>query len=130
MVRDDESANKQAKSLVKKLGVKPEPNPTSKSLTRGGKENIASLTKLHGPEFDKAYVDHEVAYHQQVIDAVNSTLLPNAKNPQLKGLLEKSAPVFEAHLDHARQLQSQLGAGTASTGSSGTMGTGSGSSGK
>ncbi len=132
MVRDHESVNKQAKSLVKQLGVKPEPSPTSKSLTQGGKENVSALKKLKGHEFDKAYVDHEVAYHQQVIDAIHSTLLPNAKNPQLKSLIEKATPVFEAHLDHAKQLQSQVDSGTntASTGHTGTMGTGSGSSGK
>ena len=113
MVRDHESVNKQAKALVKKLKVKPEPNPTSKSLTQGGKENVAALKKLKGAAFDKAYVDHEVAYHQQVLDAINTTLLPNAKNAELKALIEKVTPAFQAHLDHARSLQSQLGAGGA-----------------
>ncbi len=133
MVRDHESVNAQAKALVKKLGVKPEPSATSKSLAQGGKENVAALTKLRGAEFDKAYVDHEVAYHQQVLDAIKSTLIPDAKNPQLKALIEKATPVFEAHLDHAKQLQAQLasGTGTASSGHhAGSMGTGSGSSGK
>ncbi len=129
MIRDHTAVNQQARALVKKLHVKPEPSATSKSLVEESHENIAALKKLDGAAFDKAYVDHEVTYHQQVIDAVNTTLLPNAKNPQLKGLLEKAAPVFQAHLDHARQLQSQLasGTGTASTGHTGTMGTGSGS---
>lgn len=113
MIRDHESVNKQAKALVKKLKVEPQPSPTSKSLTEGGKENIAALKKLKGHAFDKAYVDHEVAYHQQVLDAINSTLLPNAKNPELKGLIEKVTPAFQAHLDHAKQLQTTLASGTA-----------------
>lgn len=109
MIRDHESVNKQAKQLVAKLKVKPEGNPTSKSLKDGGKQNIDALKKLKGSEFDKAYVDHEVAYHQQVIDAVTKTLIPSAKNPELKALLEKGAPVFQAHLEHAQKLQSDLG---------------------
>ncbi len=132
MVRDHEAVNAQAKSLVTQLGVKPEASSMSRSLAQGGKKNIAALKKLRGPEFDRAYVDHEVAYHQQVLDAIHSTLLPHAKNPQLKALIVKVTPAFQAHLDHAKQLQSQLasGEGSASTGHTGTMGTGSGSSGK
>ena len=113
MIRDHEGVNKQAKALVKKLKVKPEPNPTSKSLSEGGKANVAALKKLKGAAFDKAYADHEVAYHQQVLDAINSTLLPNAKNPELKALIEKVTPAFQAHLDHAKQLQSGLQSGGA-----------------
>ncbi len=112
MIRDHESANAQAKALVKKLHVKPEPSATSRSLTQGGKKTIARLEKDKGAAFDKAYVDHEVAYHQQVLDAIQSTLLPNAKNPELKALIAKVTPEFQAHLDHAKQLQSQLGSAT------------------
>ena len=110
MIRDHESVNKQAKDLVKKLGVKPEPNPTSKSIEKGGKDNIAALKKLKGAAFDKAYADHEVAYHQQVLDAIQGTLTPNAKNPELKALLEKVTPAFQAHLDHAKKMQGDLSA--------------------
>jgi putative membrane protein len=62
-----------------------------------------------GAAFDKAYVDHEVAYHQQVLDAVDKTLLPSAKNDQLKALFVKVRPAFVAHLEHAKHLQSTLG---------------------
>jgi putative membrane protein len=110
MIHDHTASNKQATDLCKKLKVKPEDNPTSKGLTDGGKENEANLKKLKGAEFDKAYVDHEVAYHQQVLDAINNTLIPNAKNADLKDLLEKTAPVIQAHLDHAKKLQGDLAA--------------------
>jgi putative membrane protein len=109
MITDHTAVNKQAGDLVKKLGVKPESNPTSESLKKGGDENIASLKKLKGKELDKAYVDHEVDYHQQVLDAIDKTLIPSAKNPELKSLIEKVRPAFVAHLDHAKHLQMQLG---------------------
>jgi putative membrane protein len=66
------------------------------------------VARSKGADFDKAYIDHEVAYHQQVLDAINSTLLPNAKNPELKALIEKVTPAFQAHLDHAKKLQGEL----------------------
>ena len=108
MVTDHTGVNKQAVALVTKLGVKPEDNPTSQSLKQGGEENLKNLKGLNGAAFDKAYIDHEVAYHQQVIDAVDKTLIPSAKNAELKDLLTKTRPAFVAHLDHAKELQSKL----------------------
>ena len=109
MVTDHTGVNKSAVDLVTKLKVTPEDNATSQSLKAGGEKNVASLKKLKGAAFDKAYVDHEVAYHQQVLDALDTTLIPNAKNAELKALLVKVRPAFVAHLEHAKHLQSQLG---------------------
>jgi putative membrane protein len=111
MITDHGSVNKQATALVKKLKVKPEENDTSKALKTGGDENMAKLKGLSGAEFDKAYVDHEVEYHQQVLDAIDNTLIPNAKNEELKALLVKTRPVVAAHLEHAKKLQGTLGEG-------------------
>jgi putative membrane protein len=108
MVTDHTAVNKSATTLVTKLKVKPEPNDTSASLKKGGDENMAKLKKLEGKEFDKAYVDNEVSYHQAVIDAVDKTLIPSAKNEELKALLVKVRPAFVQHLEHAKMLQAQL----------------------
>jgi len=109
MVTDHTGVNKSATDLVQKLKVKPQPNATSDSLKKGGDTNLANLKKLKGAAFDKAYVDHEVEYHQAVIDALDKTLIPNAKNEELKALLVKVRPAFVAHLEHAKHLQAQLG---------------------
>jgi putative membrane protein len=53
-------------------------------------------------------VDHEVWYHQAVIDAVTNTLLPATKNAELKDLEIKVAPNFQAHLAAAKDLQTKL----------------------
>jgi len=108
MVTDHTGVNKEATALVKKLGVKPEDNPTSESLKKGGEDNLTHLKGLKGAAFDKAYIDHEVAYHEQVLDAVDKVLVPNAKNAELKALLVKVRPAFVAHLDHAKQIQGKL----------------------
>jgi len=112
MITDHTAVNKQAVALVTKLHVQPEENDTSKALKDGGAENLANLKKLKGAEFDKAYVSHEVAYHQQVLDAVDKVLIPNAKNAELKALLEKVRPSFEAHLKHAETMQAAMNKST------------------
>jgi len=108
MVTDHTGVNKQAVDLVTKLKVTPEDNATSKALKSGGDDNLKSLRTLKGRAFDKAYVDHEVVYHQQVLDAVDKTLIPNAKNDELKALLVKVRPAFVAHLEHAKMVQASL----------------------
>jgi len=109
MIDDHTGVNKSATELVTRLRVTPENNPTSQSLKSEGEKNIAHLRSLKGAAFDKAYVAHEVEYHQQVIDAIDKTLIPDAKNADLKALLIKVRPAFVAHLEHAKQLQSTVG---------------------
>ena len=109
MITDHTGVNKQAVDLVTKLKVTPEDNPTAKSLKEGGAKNLAHLNTLSGAAFDKAYIDHEVAYHQQVLDAVDKTLIPSASNAELKALLVKVRPAFVAHLEHAKKIQSSVG---------------------
>ena len=110
MITDHTSVNKQAEALVKKLHVKPEASEASKSLEAGAKQNMDNLKKMQGNDFDRAYVDHEVAYHQAVLDTIDQTLLPNAQNTELKDLITKVRPAIAAHLDHAKMIQSKLGA--------------------
>lgn len=108
MVTDHTGVNKQAVALVTKLKVKPEDNATSQSLKKGGDENLKALKALKGAAFDKAYVEHEIAYHQQVIDAIDKTLIPNAQNAELKALLVAVRPAFVGHLEHAKKIQTEL----------------------
>jgi putative membrane protein len=108
MVTDHSGVNQQAVALAKKLNVTPQDNATSQSLKAGGAENVKKLTGLSGAAFDKAYVDHEIAYHEQVLDAIDKVLVPNAKNEELKALIVKVRPAFVAHLEHAKMVKGQL----------------------
>lgn len=109
MVTDHTAVNKSATDLTAKLKVTPQDNATSQSLKADGEKHIAHLKTLKGAAFDKAYIDREVAYHQQVIDALDKTLIPSATNAELKALLVKVRPAFVAHLEHAKRLQASAG---------------------
>ena len=98
----------QALALVKKLNVTPEDNDTSKTLNKQAADKRAALARLDGAAFDKAYIDHEVAYHEAVLSTLDKTLIPSAQNAELKALLVKVRPAFVAHLEHAKQIQASL----------------------
>jgi putative membrane protein len=108
MVRDHKAVNQKALALVKKLKVTPQDNDTSKSLTQGAQGTVASLKRLHGAAFDKAYAQNEVEYHKTVNGALQNTLIPSAENPELKELLQTGLKIFQGHQQHAEQVAQAL----------------------
>jgi putative membrane protein len=67
-------------------------------------EAMVKLKSLRGAAFDRAFLAHEAAYHQAVLDAVTSTLLPALQNTEVKDLVNKVAPAFQAHMLRAKSL--------------------------
>jgi putative membrane protein len=110
MVDDHGAAVEEAVALATRLGVKPEKNATSKSLQDGARKASARLKKESGATFDKDYIEVEVQYHRAVLDAVKNALIPSARNKDLKQLLTDAVPTLEGHLQHAKNVQAQLGA--------------------
>jgi putative membrane protein len=104
MLRDHKAVNEKALALVKKLGVTPEDNDTSKALAKDADAKRAELAKLSGAAFDKAYIDNEVAFHKAVNAALKETLIPSSSNDELKALLETGLKIFEGHQQHAEHL--------------------------
>jgi putative membrane protein len=112
MISDHTNLDKSVGDLAKKLGVTPEQSDTSKQLEQQAADEMKKLKSLHGQALDKEYASHEIAYHQAVIDAATKTLIPNAKNAELKSALQEAAPLLQGHLQHAQQLQQSLQSGS------------------
>ena len=113
LVSDHQSNDKDLTAFAKKhrVAMIPADKPEAEADRQDAKDmttKVAHLKALKGAEFDKAYVDNEVTYHQTVLDAVDKTLIPSANNADLKALLVKVRPAFVAHLEHARHLQASL----------------------
>jgi putative membrane protein len=108
MVRDHTAVNDKALALVKKLHVTPQDNPTSQALTKAADAERAKLAKMSGAAFDREYINNEVAYHKTVNGALEKTLIPSAKNAELKSLLETGLTLFKEHQAHAEQVAKEL----------------------
>jgi putative membrane protein len=107
LARDHQTVRQAGRDLAGKLGVTPTP-PTDDASAKKHVEVLASLGAKRGAEFDRAFLEYEVAFHKSVLDAVRSTLLPAIDNAELKALVVKVAPAFEAHMIAARNLEKQL----------------------
>jgi putative membrane protein len=108
MVTDHTKMNAQAMTITKKAGITPKENPRSESLQSASNDVMSKLQNLSGKDFDKAYIDQEVAMHQALLTEIDHTLLPNAKDPEIKTLIENARPKIQAHLDHAKHIQSTM----------------------
>jgi len=106
LVRDHRNARQQGRDLAKSLRVIPTP-PKNFALAKAHVAAMHSLRGLKGRAFDRAFLKHEVDFHNAVIDAVTHTLLPAIQNAQLKDLVTKVAPAFVAHRDRAQNLLDQ-----------------------
>ena len=101
--RDHQTVRQQGRDLVKKLGVHPTP-PTNFAMAKDHADALRSLRAKSGMAFDRAFLEHEVAFHKAVIDAVNTSLLPALQNAEARALVSKVAPAFQAHMLAAQNL--------------------------
>jgi putative membrane protein len=95
------------RDLAKKLGVKPV-LPADNTMGKDHAAAVARLSNLRGAEFDRAFLEHEEAFHAAVIAAVTNTLLPAIKNQELKDFVTSLAPAFEAHRVMAVHLAEKI----------------------
>jgi putative membrane protein len=105
MINDHKAVIGQAVALVTKLKVTPKDNDVSKKLLADAAKTKKTLQAKSGKAFDKAYIDNEVAYHKAVISTVETMLIPQTQNQELKQLLQNVLPPLRAHLGHAEMLQ-------------------------
>ncbi|HKS07639.1 MAG TPA: DUF4142 domain-containing protein [Gemmatimonadaceae bacterium] len=98
------SVQKSARDLAKKLGVTPTPVSKDFPLAVNHEAAMKNLNSLSGAAFDKAFLEHEAAYHKAVIDAVTNSFLPAIQNAELKKFVSDLAPAFNAHMVQAQEM--------------------------
>jgi putative membrane protein len=107
LVRDHRTVRQQGRDLVKKLGVRPTA-PKDFAMAKDHAAALRTLRAAKGAAFDRAFLEHEVAFHKAVIDAVTTSLLPALQNQEARALVTKVAPAFKAHMDAAQDKLNKL----------------------
>lgn len=109
MITDHTAVNQQAVALVTKLGVTPVDHTVSLDMRDNAEEIRDKLRELTGAAFDREYALNEVSYHEKLLAAIDTALIPSAKNAELKALLEAVRPAVAHHLEMARTLRTSVG---------------------
>ena len=109
MERDHHTLRVQGQTLAKKENLAPQPPANDTLATSASKmqDNLTSMPK--GKDWDKAYIDNEVAVHQSVLNLLQ-TAGTAAQDTALKALIMKAQPLVQAHLQKAQSIQSKLAA--------------------
>ncbi len=113
MVSDHSQAKGKQAKIVAKLKLKPADSPVASELKTSGTNTLASLKSAPPADFDKTYMGVQVDEHKKVLDTLTTRLIPNAKDAELKALLEEMRPTIEAHLKEAGDIQQALAAAPA-----------------
>lgn len=108
MITEHGGANTELQQLAAAEGLTPEPNPVSADLQAESEAIVASLDAAAAP-VDPLYVDSQVLAHAQVLELIETVLLPSAENEALVAFLETMRGAVEMHLMEAEQLQEELG---------------------
>ncbi len=108
VVKDHSAVQQMGRDIAYDAGMLGTP-PANDGSWKSQADALAKLDKLEGAEFDEAYVLYEIAYHTEVIDAINNALLPAIKNEKFKELIVKVLPGFEHHLAETKRVADEMG---------------------
>lgn len=108
MVTDHTKANDQLKEVASKEGVAV---PTT--LDKKEQSHIDKLSKLQGPQFDKAYMKDQVKDHQKDVQEFQDEAQLGT-NPDIKQFASQTLPVLQQHLDQAKDINKTAKTETAS----------------
>lgn len=108
MMRDHHALRASGQALAKKVNITPEAPAGDNSAAAASAWHDSLVAMPKGAAFDKAYIDHEVTAHEQVLQKAQ-TAEGAAQNAELKAMIPKAAATVQAHLDHAKKIQTKLG---------------------
>ena len=108
MISDHTAVNEAALGLLDKLGASAKDNFFSQALNEGAEKIIDDFSKLRGADFDKAYAANELAYHQTVNGLLETTIIPNIENAEVKALFQQGLDIFKVHEGHAEMMVKAL----------------------
>jgi putative membrane protein len=108
MLTDHTILNARVRDIAMRNGITPEDNTASLDFRDHSAERRDVLRDLEGARFDSTYAANEVQYHTELLSAVNTLLVPNAHNPELREFANLLRPAVSAHLAHAEQMRAAL----------------------
>jgi putative membrane protein len=109
LTEEHNDSTSQFNDWANKINIAPQSSSISDALKIDGEKYLGRLNELHGILFDLDYINHEVKSHQQVLDLWDGTLIPSAKNEELKHLLSLWRASLAGHFEQAKLIKTSLG---------------------
>jgi len=105
MIDEHSRFEQQQQQLLQQKGLAPQDNALSLQLTRNLQPTLDSLRAKSGREFDMAYVLHQVSSHETTLKTLDTSLIPQARDAEMKAMLQRQVrPAVAEHLAEAKRL--------------------------
>lgn len=107
MISDHTALNQQIMQEAQRTGMQPE--ELTSRIQATSEQTLRSLGEREGTEFDRAYIANQVAMHRWLLETMDNTLIPAARDDRLEALLRSQRAIIAEHLEHALRVQQSLG---------------------
>lgn len=106
LARDHNKGKTSVDATAKRLNITMQ-LPSNDTTAQSTSHTLDQLKSLKGADRDTAFINHEIADHQQDIADANR-MVTAASQADVKSLLQKELPELQKHLDRAQALSTQL----------------------
>ena len=109
MIMDHRKAEQTDAKVVKREGIIPEESAAATEIAGASTAALEALRATEpGPEFDRLYIDRQVAQHEKVLDLLDKELIPSAANAKVESELQKTRGMASRHLTRALEIENSL----------------------
>ena len=109
MVTQHTALEQQLRDMLTRKKMVEQDNALSLQLKRNAKPTLDSLRAKRGVEFDNAYVVQQIASHNMTLQTLDTSLIPNATDPDMKTMLSNVVrPAVVQHLQRIKAIQMQM----------------------
>ncbi len=105
-----EAHNKKLETL-QQLGIQPEPNEVSQTLRDTSKGVREKLGEQTGTDYDTKYMQVQISLHQNALNLLDYTLIPQTQNNDLRQQLIEMRAEVDKHLQEAWKLYQSVSQG-------------------
>lgn len=104
--RDYKGLDQAVENYQKKHDARSQTSPVAQNLETTWRKQLEALKAIKkGPEFDQAFLGHEIKMQQEALQLVQTGLKASASNPDLKEILQKTETTLNTDLQRAQYVQ-------------------------
>ena len=104
MVTEHSATSSKIESALFKANIASDDSPLSKQLDAESGSATERLRALAGRDFDRAYMQRQIEVHQNVLNLIDTKLMPQAKKKVVKEQLNLLKAGVQQHLARAQQV--------------------------
>jgi putative membrane protein len=109
LIQHHTKSKQKGQTLGKKAQLTPEDSTVSTELSAKAEENLQTIKSAADAKgVEQAYVDAQIRQHENVLELLNTRLIPSALNADLKAQLEETRKMVETHIEDARRVKQAI----------------------